>query len=97
MHSQLFVLRQSLKIPGAAERDVTSHLRAATAQGLRATELAMSAAEETSNNSMDVKEDAEFDVEAEEDNAEDDFFGDPTRYMFYRYLGAPSRGHACWE
>lgn len=49
----------------------------------------MSAAEETSNNSMDVREDAEFDVEAEEDTAEDDFFGDPTRYMFYRYIVAP--------
>lgn len=44
----------------------------------------MSAVEETSNNSMDVKEDAEFDVEAEEDKLDDDYFGDPTRYMFYR-------------
>lgn len=48
----------------------------------------MSVAEETSNNSMDVKEDAEFDVEAEEDNLDDDYFGDPTRYMFYRYSAA---------
>lgn len=48
----------------------------------------MSAVEETSNNSMDVKEDAEFDVEAEEDKLDDDYFGDPTRYMFYRYFAA---------
>lgn len=45
----------------------------------------MSAVEETSINSMDVKEDAEFDAEAEEDNLDDEYFGDPTRYMFYRY------------
>lgn len=32
---------------------------------------------------MDVKEETEFD---EEDKLDDDYFGDPTRYMFYRYL-----------
>lgn len=37
---------------------------------------------------MDVKEDAEFDVEAEADKLDDDYFGDPTRYMFYRYFVA---------
>lgn len=58
---------------------------------------------------MDVKEDAEFDVEAEEDNVDDDFFGDPTRYMFYRYFVAlydawmlrvaslSSRGVCLWQ
>lgn len=40
---------------------------------------------------MDVKEDAEFDVEAEEDKLDDDYFGDPTRYMFYRYSRSPLR------
>lgn len=59
-----------------------------TTEGFQATEITMSAVEETSNNSMDVKEDAEFDVEAEEDNLDDDYFGDPTRYMFYRYFVA---------
>lgn len=46
---------------------------------------------------MDVKEDAEFDVEAEEDNADDDFFGDPTRYMFYRYFVALYDAWMLWE
>lgn len=44
----------------------------------------MSGVEETLNNSVDVKEDAEFDVEAEEDQFGDDYFVDPTRYIFYR-------------
>lgn len=38
---------------------------------------------ETSNESVDVKEDKEFDVDAE-DHLEDDYFADPTRYKFYR-------------
>lgn len=42
----------------------------------------MSAIEDISNESVDVKEDIEFDVEAE-DHLEDEFV-DPTRYMFYR-------------
>lgn len=44
----------------------------------------MSDVEETSNNSVDVKEDVEFDVEAEGDQLGDDYFVDPTRYIFYR-------------
>lgn len=44
----------------------------------------MSGVEETSNNSVDIKEDAEFDLEAEEDHLDDDYFVDPTRYIFYR-------------
>lgn len=47
----------------------------------------MSSVEETSN-TMDVKEDTEFEAEAEEDKLDDDYFGDPTRYMFYRYFVA---------
>lgn len=43
----------------------------------------MSGVEETLNESADVKEDKEFDVEAE-DQLGDDYFGDPTRYKFYR-------------
>ncbi len=43
----------------------------------------MSGLEETSNESIDVKEDKEFDVDAE-DHLEDDYFADPTRYKFYR-------------
>lgn len=58
---------------------------------------------------MDVKEDAEFDVEAEEDKLDDDYFGDPTRYMFYRSVVAlydawmvgvaslSSRGVCLWQ
>lgn len=42
----------------------------------------MSGAEDLSNESVELKEDKQFDVEAE-DNLEDDYF-DPTRYMFYR-------------
>lgn len=41
----------------------------------------MSVVEETSNNSVDVKEDREVDGEADE---LDDYFVDPTRYIFYR-------------
>ncbi|XP_036933283.1 protein farnesyltransferase/geranylgeranyltransferase type-1 subunit alpha [Acanthopagrus latus] len=43
----------------------------------------MSGAEETSNEPLNVKEDKEFDVEAE-DHIGDDYFVDPTRYLFYR-------------
>lgn len=43
----------------------------------------MSGVEEISNEPVEVKEDKEFDVEAE-DQLEDDYFHDPTRYMFYR-------------
>ncbi|KAF1384336.1 hypothetical protein PFLUV_G00117270 [Perca fluviatilis] len=43
----------------------------------------MSGIEEISNESVEVKEDEEFDVEAE-DHLRDDFFHDPTRYIFYR-------------
>ncbi|XP_056899091.1 protein farnesyltransferase/geranylgeranyltransferase type-1 subunit alpha [Takifugu flavidus] len=42
----------------------------------------MSVVEETSNNSVAVKEDREVDGEAEEIG--DDYFVDPTRYIFYR-------------
>lgn len=42
----------------------------------------MSVVEETPNNSVDVKEDREVDGEAEE--LDDDYFVDPTRYIFYR-------------
>lgn len=44
----------------------------------------MSAVEETSSESVDVKEDKDLDVEPE-DNHGDDFLLDPTRYLFYRY------------
>lgn len=40
----------------------------------------MSVVEETSNNSVDVKEDREVDGEADEL----DYFDDSTRYIFYR-------------
>lgn len=43
----------------------------------------MSGVEEISNNSLDIKEDRGFDVEAE-DQLDDGFFVDPTRYLFYR-------------
>lgn len=43
----------------------------------------MSGVEEISNESVDPKEDKEFDVEAE-DQLGDDYFVDPTRYIFYR-------------
>ncbi|XP_069568264.1 protein farnesyltransferase/geranylgeranyltransferase type-1 subunit alpha [Brachyistius frenatus] len=43
----------------------------------------MSGVEETLNESVEVKEDKEFDVEAE-DQLGDDYGLDPTRYMFYR-------------
>lgn len=43
----------------------------------------MSGVEETSNNSVDIKEEREFDVEAE-DHLGDGYFVDPTRYLFYR-------------
>ncbi|KAG8004249.1 Protein farnesyltransferase/geranylgeranyltransferase type-1 subunit alpha [Nibea albiflora] len=43
----------------------------------------MSGVEETLNESVDVKEDKEFDVEADE-HVGDDYFVDPTRYLFYR-------------
>ena len=42
----------------------------------------MSVVEETSNNSVAVKEDREVEREVEE--LEDDYFVDPTRYIFYR-------------
>lgn len=42
----------------------------------------MSVVEESSNNSVDVKEDRE--VVGEADDVDDDYFVDPTRYMFYR-------------
>lgn len=42
----------------------------------------MSVVEETPNNSVDVKEDREVDGEADE--LKDDYFVDPTRYIFYR-------------
>lgn len=42
----------------------------------------MSVVEETSNNSVDVKEDRE--VVEEADDVDDDYFVDPTRYIFYR-------------
>lgn len=42
----------------------------------------MSVPEETSNNSVDLKEDREVDGEADE--LVDDYFVDPTRYIFYR-------------
>lgn len=42
----------------------------------------MSVVEETSNNSVDEKEDREVDGEADE--LDDDYFVDPTRYIFYR-------------
>lgn len=42
----------------------------------------MSVVEETSNNSVDVKEDREVDGEAEEIG--DDYFVDPTSYIFYK-------------
>lgn len=45
--------------------------------------LAMSGVEETSNDSVEVKENKEFDVEAE-DHLGDDYVVDPTRYIFYR-------------
>lgn len=43
----------------------------------------MSVVEEISNQSDAVKDDTEFDVEADE-HFEDDFDVDPTRYIFYR-------------
>ena len=43
----------------------------------------MSGVEDISNQYVDVKEDTEFNVEAE-DHLEDDFVVDPTRYKFYR-------------
>uniref|UniRef100_A0A8D3AP68 Protein farnesyltransferase/geranylgeranyltransferase type-1 subunit alpha n=1 Tax=Scophthalmus maximus TaxID=52904 RepID=A0A8D3AP68_SCOMX len=43
----------------------------------------MSAVEESSNDSVEVKEDSEFDAEAE-DQLGDDHVLDPTRYIFYR-------------
>lgn len=43
----------------------------------------MSGVEETSNEPLGVKDDKEFDVEAE-DHLGDDYFADPTRYLFYR-------------
>lgn len=43
----------------------------------------MSAVEETLNEPAGVKEDNEFDVEAE-DQLVDDYVVDPTRYLFYR-------------
>lgn len=42
----------------------------------------MSVVEETSNNSVDVKEDR--DVDGEADELDDDYFVDPNRYIFYR-------------
>uniref|UniRef100_A0A8C9Y9F9 Protein farnesyltransferase/geranylgeranyltransferase type-1 subunit alpha n=1 Tax=Sander lucioperca TaxID=283035 RepID=A0A8C9Y9F9_SANLU len=45
--------------------------------------LAMSGVEEISDESVEVKEGEEFDVEAE-DHLRDDFLLDPTRYIFYR-------------
>nr|XP_046261347.1 protein farnesyltransferase/geranylgeranyltransferase type-1 subunit alpha [Scatophagus argus] len=43
----------------------------------------MSGVEETSNNLLDTKEEKEFDVEPV-DHPGDDYFVDPTRYIFYR-------------
>lgn len=43
----------------------------------------MSGVEETSNEPVEVKEDTEFDVAAE-DHLEDGYAVDPTRYLFYR-------------
>lgn len=43
----------------------------------------MSGVEETSNESVEVNEDKEFDVEAE-DQLGDDYGLDPTRYLFFR-------------
>lgn len=48
-----------------------------------ASKFNMSVAEDTSNNSVDVKEDRQVDGEADE--LDDDYFVDPTRYIFYRY------------
>lgn len=42
----------------------------------------MSGLEETSQSAIDIKEDTEFDAE---DQLADDYFVDPTRYLFYRY------------
>ncbi|XP_075959436.1 protein farnesyltransferase/geranylgeranyltransferase type-1 subunit alpha [Anarhichas minor] len=43
----------------------------------------MSGVEEISNESLEVKEDKEFHVESD-DHIEDDYFLDPTRYIFFR-------------
>lgn len=43
----------------------------------------MSGVEDISTESVDIKEDKEFDVEAE-DHLGGDYFVDPTRYLFYR-------------
>lgn len=51
-------------------------------KSILASKFNMSVVEETSNNSVDVKEDREVDGEAEEIG--DDYFVDPTRYIFYR-------------
>lgn len=43
----------------------------------------MSGVEETSNESVELQEDTDFNVEAE-DHLDSDYVVDPTRYMFYR-------------
>lgn len=72
--------RQLLATP-----DVTfSFFRSQTETRLsQASKLAMSGVEETSSESVEVKEDTEFDVEAE-DHLGDGFVVDHTRYIFYR-------------
>lgn len=47
-----------------------------------ASKLNMSVVEETPNNAVDVKDDRE--VDGEVDELDEDFFVDPTRYIFYR-------------
>lgn len=42
----------------------------------------MSGLEETSQSAIGIKEDTEFDAD---DQLADDYFVDPTRYLFYRY------------
>ena len=44
----------------------------------------MSGVEESSHESVEVKENNEFDDDVE-DQLEDDYAVDPTRYIFYRY------------
>lgn len=58
--------------------DVTLSL----SKSILASKFNMSVVEETSNNSVDEKEDREVDGEADE--LDDDYFVDPTRYIFYR-------------